>query len=130
MDGFPFHLPSSPAWPSTRHTLDGSHSYRIHFPAGDIPPVKYYWSLTIYNLQTELIANPYNKYSVGSNKGIKYNKDGSLDVYIQQVPAAGHEANWLPAPPNTPFLIAMRLYGPKRSVLNGTYRYPTIQRVS
>ena len=56
---------------NTQSTLNGSNSYTIHFPAGDLPPVKYFWSLTVYNIQTELIANQYNKYSVGSNKGIK-----------------------------------------------------------
>ena len=88
-----------------------------------------FWSLTIYDTNTELIANPYARYSIGSNKGVRYNKDGSLDVYVQRTPPPGHETNWLVSPSSGQFLIAMRLYGPKHSVLNGTYRYPTIQRV-
>ena len=65
-----------------------------------------------------------------SNKGIKYNRDGSLDLYVQPTPPAGHEANWLPDPPNTQFILILRMYGPGHSVLNGTYRYPTIERIS
>ena len=114
----------------THAQLNGSSSYRIHFPAGDLPPVNQFWSLTVYNIQTWLIPNPYNKYSVGSNKGVKYNKDGSLDIYVQPTPPAGHESNWLPDPPNTQFILILRMYGPKRTVLNGTYHYPTIQRIS
>ena len=115
---------------STGTLLNGSHSYRIHFPAGNLPPVKYFWSMTVYNIQTWLIANNYGKYSIGSNKGVKYNKDGSLDVYVQPTPPAGHETNWLPDPPNTQFILITRMYGPKPSVVNGTYQYPSIQRVN
>ena len=72
---------------------------------------------------------PYNKYSVGSNKGVTYNNDGSLDVYVQPRRRPDTRPTGSPTPPNSQFLIAMRLYGPKQSVLNGRYRYPTIQRV-
>jgi hypothetical protein len=114
---------------NTGNTLNGSNSYVIHIPRGDMPPVRYYWSLTVYNLQTELIANKYDKYSVGSNTSLQYNKDGSVDIYVQPTPPAGHEANWLPDVPNNSMILALRMYGPKANVLNGTYHYPTIERV-
>jgi hypothetical protein len=60
---------------------------------------------------------------------VHYNADGSLDVYVQTTAPAGHESNWLPAPP-TGFQVTMRLYGPLPSALNDTYAYPTIQRTS
>ena len=115
---------------NTGAVLNGSDSYVIHFPAGDIPPVKYFWSLTVYNIQTWLIANQYGKYSVGSNKGIKYNKDGSLDLYVQPTPPEGHQSNWLPSPPKTQFILILRMYGPNATVVSGNYQYPTIRRVS
>jgi hypothetical protein len=114
---------------NTGAVLNGSDSYRIHIPAGDLPPVKRFWSLTLYNIQTELIPNSYDKYSVGSNKGVKFNRDGSLDIYVQPTPPAGHDTNWLPDPPDTQFILILRMYGPSRTVLNGTYHYPTIQRL-
>lgn len=115
---------------NTGSTLSGSDSYMIHFSAHGIPPVRFFWSLTVYNLNTELVANQYNKYSVGSNsKTLRFNKDGSLDIYLQPTPPAGHRSNWLPTPPNTTFLLALRMYGPKKRVLNGSYKYPTIERV-
>ncbi len=115
---------------NTGSTLNGSNSYLIHFPAGGGPPARFFWSLTVYSLQTWLIPNHYDKYSVGSNKGVKYNKDGSLDIYVQPTPPAGHQANWLPDPPDNQIILILRMYGPKGNVLNGTYAYPTIQRIS
>ena len=115
---------------NTGSTLNGSNSYHIHFAPGDAPPAKYFWSLTVYNIQTELIANKYDKYSVGSNKGIKYNKDGSLDIYVQPTPPAGHVSNWLPDTPGNQIILIMRMYGPSSKVLKGKYQYPTIERVS
>jgi hypothetical protein len=114
---------------NTGNVLNGSDSYRIHFAPGQIPPAKYFWSLTDYNIQTWLAPNPYNKYSVGSNKGIKYNKDGSLDIYVQPTPPAGHESNWIPDPADTQFILILRMYGPSASVIRGTYTYPQITRV-
>ena len=64
-----------PEWPTTptpssrARTATGSTS-----PPRRSRPVKYFWSLTIYDTNTELIANPFAKYSIGSNKGVKYNK--------------------------------------------------------
>jgi hypothetical protein len=115
---------------NTGAPLNGSDSYRIHFPAGEAPPAKYFWSLTAYNTQTELVANKYDKYSVGSNKGIKYNKDGSLDVYVQPTPPAGHGSNWVPDTPGNQIILILRMYGPSSKVLGGQYHYPTIERVS
>jgi hypothetical protein len=115
---------------NTGATLNGSNSYRIHFSAGSTPPVKYFWSLTEYNIHTELIANKYDKYSVGSNKGIKYNKDGSLDLYVQPTPPAGHESNWVPDTPDNQIILILRMYGPGSQVLHGSYHYPTIELVN
>jgi hypothetical protein len=55
---------------------------------------------------------------------LKYNADGSLDLYIQnEQPAGGKEANWLPAPEG-PFSLTMRIYWPKASFLDGSWKIP------
>ena len=59
----------------------------------------------------------------------RYNKDGSLDIYVQPTPPRGHESNWIPDPPHTQFILILRMYGPNSSVINGTYTYPQITRV-
>ena len=98
-------------------TLDGSkHNYTLTFPAGQLPPVNAFWSLTMYDGKTQLlIENPINRYLINSPMlpGMKTNADGSLTLYIQnKSPGADKEANWLPAP-NGPIYLVMRLYWPK-----------------
>ena len=62
-----------------------------------------------------LIKNPINRYLINSPMlpGMKKNEDGSLTLYLQKdSPGADKEANWLPAPNDTIYLV-MRLYWPK-----------------
>jgi len=100
---------------SDNQELDGSKSaYLLHFDADQIPPVKAFWSMTIYHSDTRLmVKNPINRYSIGDRtKGIKYNADGSLDLYIQKDQPEGAKAsNWLPAPDGQFYIIA-RMYIP------------------
>lgn len=116
--------------------LDGSkHQYTLTFPAGQLPPVDAFWSVTMYDGKTQLlIENPINRYLINSPMlpGMKKNADGSLTLYIQnKSPGADKESNWLPAP-NGDIYLVMRLYWPKTeapSVLppgNGTWKPPAI----
>ncbi|WP_199193294.1 DUF1254 domain-containing protein [Blastopirellula marina] len=131
------------AYPITRtdadgQPLDGSqHKYTITFPAGKLPPVKAFWSVTMYDGKTQLlIKNPIDRYLINSPMlpDMKKNADGSLTIYIQKdSPGADQEANWLPAP-DGPIYLAMRLYWPKTdppSILppgHGTWKPPGIVR--
>lgn len=119
--------------------LDGSqHNYTLTFPAGQLPPVNAFWSVTMYDGKTQLlIENPINRYLINSPMlpTMKKNADGSLTLYIQnKSPGADKESNWLPAP-NGPIYTAMRLYWPKTeapSILpvgKGTWQPPGIKRV-
>jgi hypothetical protein len=129
------------AYPMTRttatgETLDASkHNYTITFPAGQLPPVNAFWSITMYDGKSQLlIKNPIDRYLINSPmlSDMKKNADGSLTLYIQKDnPGADKEANWLPAPNDTIYL-AMRLYWPKEtppSILppgEGTWKPPGI----
>ena len=116
--------------------LDGSkHDYTLTFPAGQLPPVNAFWSVTMYDGKSQLlIKNPINRYLINSPMlpGMKKNADGSLTLYIQKdSPGKDKESNWLPAPDNLVYLV-MRLYWPKTeapSILppgEGTWRPPAI----
>ena len=122
----------------TGETLDGSkHNYTITFPAGKLPPVNAFWSVTMYDGKSQfLIKNPINRYLVNSPmlSSMKKNADGSITLYIQKdSPGPDKEANWLPAPNDTIYLV-MRLYWPKPtppSILpagNGTWNPPAIMK--
>ncbi len=102
---------------ATGETLDGSkHNYTLTFPAGQLPPVNAFWSVTMYDGKTQLlIENPIDRYLINSPMlpGMKKNADGSLTLYIQKdSPGKEKETNWLPAP-NGPIYLVMRLYWPK-----------------
>jgi hypothetical protein len=120
--------------------LDGSkHNYTLTFPAGQLPPVNAFWSVTMYDGKTQLlIENPIDRYLINSPMlpGMKQNADGSLTLYIQnKSPGADKEANWLPAP-NGEIYLVMRLYWPKPtppSILppgQGTWQPPGVKQVS
>ena len=128
-------------YPASRHdasgeTLDtGKHNYTVTFPAGQLPPVKAFWSVTMYDGKSQLlIENPINRYLINSPMlpAMKKNPDGSLTLYIQKdSPGKAKESNWLPAPNGTAFMV-MRLYWPKDappSILppgEGTWKPPGI----
>jgi hypothetical protein len=107
--------------------LDGSTSaYTLTFTKEQIPPVDYFWSITMYKLpQRWLVENPIDRYSIGSaTSGLKTNEDGSLVIYVgKESPGKDKESNWLPAP-DGPFWTVMRCYGPDDSIINGTYKRP------
>jgi hypothetical protein len=115
---------------SSHGLLNGAHDYVLHFPAGQLPPARYFWSLTMYNADFFLVANPINRYELGSRAGhLQRNPDGSLDIYIQHTAPAGHESNWLPAPTGT-FEVTLRMYGPQASARQGNYVYPPFEQTS
>ena len=61
--------------------------------------MNYYWSFTAYNQNLYLVSNPINRYAINQfTPGVKHNPDGSLDIYVQSTPPAGHDSNWLPEP--------------------------------
>jgi hypothetical protein len=121
---------------ATGETIDtGKRNYTLTFPAGQFPPVNAFWSVTMYDGKSQLlIENPINRYLINSPMlpGMKKNPDGSLTLYIQkESPGKAKEANWLPAPDGTVYLV-MRLYWPKDtppSILppgEGTWKPPAV----
>jgi len=109
--------------------LDGSkHAYILHFNTDELPPAKAFWSLTMYKLPEQLlIENEINRYIIGSaTKGMKYNEDGSLDIYIQKEnPGKDKVSNWLPAN-DGPFSLQSRIYWPEPKALDPLYAPPAV----
>jgi hypothetical protein len=110
--------------------LNGKNSYTITFPKGQTPPVKGFWSLTLYNAEHFFNTNPLGRYSLGTkNKTLKYNADGSLTLYAgAKSPGKDKESNWLPAP-NGPFSLYIRAYWADPAILDGTWQPPVVSAV-
>ena len=111
----------------------GENKYVMHFAKGQAPPARGFWSLTMYDAQFFFVPNELNKYTVSPRNDLKYEPDGSLDVYIQsESPGADKEANWLPAPKGR-FTLMLRLYWPNEkdpSILDDTWSPPAVKRAS
>jgi hypothetical protein len=104
--------------------------YTLTFPAGQLPPVNAFWSVTMYDGKTQLLVeNPINRYLINSPMmpNLEKNPDGSLTIYIQKdSPGADKQSNWLPAP-DGPVYLVMRLYWPKEAALKGSWKPPPVQ---
>ena len=108
-----------PATGATRHIL--------HFPAGQLPPVDAFWSVTLYDGEGFQIPNA----STGSRSGTATPSsttptDRSPST-SRRAPADDARANWLPAPTG-PFSLCMRLYAPRPEALDGLWNPPALAR--
>jgi len=110
---------------------DGANKYVVHFPKGQLPPVRGFWSITMYDANYFFVANPINRYSISARQNLKANPDGSIDLYIQnQSPGADKESNWLPAPKDK-FILMLRMYWPSEkspSIINGSWKPPAVKK--
>lgn len=111
--------------------LNGTSTYTIVFPAGQLPPVNGFWSLTLYNEHHFYNVNPLNRYSLGSKTpDLQSNPDGSLTLYAGAAsPGADKESNWLPAP-EAPFSLYIRGYWPKPELLDRSWTPPTVTKTA
>ena len=106
--------------------LNGNKRYVLHFDKDSIPPVNAFWSLTAYGDDGLLIENPINRSAIGDRSNLVFNRDGSLDIYIQKdSPGEEREGNWLPVGKGN-FSITARLYWPTASALNANFTLPPI----
>ncbi len=109
---------------------NGSHRYLIHFEKAELPPVRGFWSLAMYDSDGYFVENPIKRYSRGDRDKLKYNGDGSLDIYIQHdSPGKDKQSNWLPAPADD-FNMVLRLYWPQNEIRTGDWNPPSVKPVN
>jgi hypothetical protein len=110
--------------------LDAASKYVLRFKKDEIPPVEAFWSLTLYDKDGFPVPNRLKRQALGDRDKLKFDSDGSLEIYIQAgSPGKDRKANWLPAPKSGPFGVVLRLYAPKREVLDHRWVPPAVQRV-
>lgn len=107
--------------------LSGANRYAVTFAKGE-PPVKGFWSLTLYDEQHFFAPNEINRFSIGTkNKDLKLNADGSVTIYVQST-APAERTNWLPSPKGADFSLFIRAYWAQEVVLNGTWTPPAVEK--
>ncbi|HBS41923.1 MAG TPA: hypothetical protein DEA26_04525 [Oceanospirillales bacterium] len=117
--------------------LSGDSHYTLTFPPGTEPPVRAFWSITVYNKAGFLVKNDaaealgvtgIQRYAVSSNTGLTYEPDGSLIIHMATEPPAGVPlSNWLPVP-DTNFEVTLRMYDPMDPILESEWSAPMIVR--
>ncbi len=113
-----------------RLELDGENTYSIHFEKDQLPPAKFFWSLTVYDHEGFMIPNELRRFGLRSCDNLEFGSDGSLDIYLgptktDQFP----ESNWIPTVRGL-VTATIRLYGPSNHVLTGDWEPPAISRVA
>ena len=107
---------------------DGATLSTIRFAPGQLPPAKFFWSLTLYTLPDRFLSdNPLQRYSIGDRTpGLKRDADGGLTLYVGHVsPGPERESNWLPAPAGK-YSVVARVYGPSDAAMNGSWKLPPL----
>lgn len=107
----------------------GTNRYRLTFTKANLPPARYFWSLTMYDADGYLVDNPESRYSLGpSHPPLLTRPDGSVVIEVSRRRPSATDVNWLPAPSGM-FRLNLRLYGPTAAVLDGTWRPPPVQNL-
>jgi len=108
--------------------LDSANKYAMHYEKDHFQPTNATWSISQYK-GNFYVRNALDRYAIAPWMPLKFNADGSLDVYLQaESPGPDKEANWLPTPPGV-FNVTIRNYWPKQPALDGTYKNPPIKKV-
>jgi hypothetical protein len=109
--------------------FDGGGTYRLEVPAN--PPVKLYWSATVYDRATHALIREMPSSALSSlTPGLTKNTDGSVDVYFGPKAPAGKESNWVPTQSGGGFEVMFRFYGPEKPLFDKTWKLPDIAKAS
>lgn len=111
--------------------FDGSHRYSIRFAPGGLPPVDAFWSITVYDADQFLYANPIHRYRVSSHDLVDtaMDPDGGLTIRVQNDPPTDVTGIWLPCPPGR-FSLTFRTYLPGLAIRSGAWTAPPVVRLT
>jgi hypothetical protein len=101
--------------------LVGDFTYKLNLPKG--VPAGLFWSVTAYDATTAAgLHNGQDYPSIGDRDNPIKNKDGSIDLYFSPVAPKGFEENWVKTVPGKGWFSLIRLYAPKASFFDRTWK--------
>jgi hypothetical protein len=105
--------------------LTGSERYTVTFK--ELPPVKGFWSITLYDKYHFFAPNELNRFSLGTkSRQLRFEGDGSLVIHVQKERPDGDKlSNWLPAPAEE-FSLFIRAYWPLPPIQEGRWTPPPV----
>ncbi|SEP12922.1 Protein of unknown function [Halogranum amylolyticum] len=86
-------------------------------------PVDAFWSVTVYNSDWYLEQNEYDAYSI-NNVTAERADDGSVTIHFGGDP---NQSNFLYTPEGWNYIV--RLYQPRKPIIDGSYQFPEAQPV-
>jgi hypothetical protein len=112
--------------------LRADRTYRLRVPAH--VPVKQFWSLTLYSENTR---RPYDNggteiHDVSLDslmKQLKFNSDGSIDLYIGAKAPQGYEVNFMKTVGDDGWFVYFRLYAPEQGFFDKTFSLPDFEPI-
>lgn len=108
--------------------LMGENHYKLHLPANI--PVKNFWSVTVYHPETRsLLANGQEKPARNSYEDLRWNEDGSVDIYFGPQAPQGWESNWIKTLPGQGWSAIIRFYGPLETYFDKSWKPEDIVRL-
>ena len=128
--------PQDAVYPTSLKDADGERLQRrrtntsMHFAKGQLPPVKGFWSLTMYDERLLLRRQPdqplFDQPAAEPRSPTPTARSTSISRTNR--PGADKEANWLPAPKDK-FILMLRMYWPDTappSIIDGTWTPPPV----
>jgi hypothetical protein len=116
-----------------KNNLDGSKTYKLTLPP-NIPAAKF-WSVIVYDNQTRsMLQTPQRFPRAGSNTypspAAVANSDGSTTIYFGPTkPADAKAGNWIQTMPGKGWWTILRLYSPKESFFDKSWRPSEVELV-
>ncbi len=107
--------------------FNGASTYKHTLPPN--PPVKQYWSVTVYDAETHAFLHNLPRQSASSqNVGLQKDSDGTVNVYFGPKAPGGKESNWVPTDPNRGFELLFRAYSPTEAFFQKTWSLPDVEK--
>jgi hypothetical protein len=106
--------------------------YKLHVPAK--VPVGQFWALTLYSENTR---RPYDNGGTeirSANldsrlKDLKYNSDGSVDLFIGAEAPKGYEKNYMKTVGDDGWFVYFRLYAPEQPFFDKTFKLTDFEQI-
>jgi hypothetical protein len=112
-----------------KNWFEGGNQYKMTVAPN--PPMKQFWALTVYKLDTRTIIQNSTHVSELSSRteGLAVNNDGSIDLYFGPTAPAGHETNWVQTNPGDYWFCYFRLYAPTEAYFDRSWPMYDIEEI-
>ncbi|MHC4320421.1 MAG: DUF1254 domain-containing protein, partial [Planctomycetota bacterium] len=113
-----------------KQPFDGSKTYKISLPPD--APIANFWAVTIYDTQTRsMLQTDQKNAGIDSlQEGLRYNRDGSIDIYFGPKPPPGYKSNWVQTIPGKSWFTILRMYSPLEAWIDQTWRPSEVIRTN